>query len=80
MDDVPLRLFELLVFSAVIVLIVIANVYYWTERRSMRVAVGTAVARCPPHGSFLLPTSIMGVSPSSSLPLDPLRVSIPSRE
>jgi hypothetical protein len=29
---------------------------------------------------FLLPTSIMGESPSSSLPLDPLRVSIPSRE
>ena len=29
---------------------------------------------------FLLPTSIMGDSPSSSLPLDPLRVSIPSRE
>ena len=34
------------------------------------------------HGgvAFLLPTSIMGESPSSSLPLDPLRVSIPSRE
>ena len=40
----------------------------------MVVSLGTTF-RC-----FLLPTSIMGESPSSSLPLDRLRVSIPSRE
>jgi uncharacterized iron-regulated membrane protein len=36
MDDVSLRVaFALLLFSAVIVLIVIASFDYWTERRSM---------------------------------------------
>ena len=41
---------------------------------------GAATVGTGTLSSFLLPTSIMGESPSSSLPLDPLRVSIPSRE
>jgi hypothetical protein len=59
----------------------LTNMLFKVRNRALpHVGVGIRVAPDPLHGSFLLPTSIMGESPSSSLPLDPLRVSIPSRE